>query len=111
MRGKQGRKRIASNVVKKAKEKKWKSLGRYLAEIRQKAGLSQAQVAKLMKPMKIGPQFISNIERGICSPPEDLLRELVMVYQIDPDSLIKELLSVEKDRLEATFKKYRSEVS
>ena len=64
-------------------------LGKYLKEQREVTGLSQAEVAK-----KLGytsPQFVSNWERGLASPPADKMREVVRLLKLDEDRLLKML--------------------
>lgn len=67
-----------------------RSLGSYLKEKRIKAGITQADVAN-----KLGystPQFISNIERGLCSPPLKNLKVLVRLYKIPVDEIMRLIL-------------------
>ncbi|MGZ3744908.1 MAG: helix-turn-helix domain-containing protein [Pseudobdellovibrionaceae bacterium] len=62
-----------------------KSLAEFLRKKRIESGFSQLNVAK-----KLGytsPQFISNWERGLSSPPIPTLRKLTELYQISPDLL------------------------
>ena len=59
-----------------------KELGKLLYEKRIEANLSQKDVA-----YKLGygsPQFISNYERGICSPPLKKLKKIAKLYNIKP---------------------------
>lgn len=83
------------------------SLGTYLQELREKAGLSQKTIAD-----KLGyttPQFISNWERGISTPPPNAIRKLAKLINIDSEKLFETILHsevedfVEKRRL--AFKK------
>ena len=76
-------------------------LGVYLRDQRVFAGLTQSDVAS-----KLGyssPQFISNFERGLCSPPLKQLRQLVKLYRMDGRKLVNLILeeqeSVLKDAL------------
>lgn len=65
-------------------------LGDFLKEKRQNAGLSQGDVSK-----KLGygtPQFISNWERGISSPPINALKKIASLYNISADELFEVLL-------------------
>ena len=75
---------------------KYPSLGTFLKEARVARNLSQWDVAK-----KIGyssPQFISNLERGISSPPLKLLRVLVDLYEISPRELVQ-VIAEEQERI------------
>ena len=70
-----------------SKETLHKMLGRYLKQRRIRAGLTQSEVAK-----KLGystPQFISNFERGLCSPPLKNLKVLVKLYSLDVEEVMK----------------------
>lgn len=58
-----------------------KRIGLYLKKQRTMLGLSQKEVAK-----RIGlqsSQFISNIERGICATPLEVLRKFLDIYKQD----------------------------
>jgi transcriptional regulator with XRE-family HTH domain len=75
---------------------KYKTLGAYLKNARNKSNLSQWDVAK-----KIGyssPQFISNLERGISSPPLKVLKILVDLYDISPREIL-EVIAEEQERI------------
>lgn len=68
------------------KQELHRSLGNYLKQKRVQAGVTQSEVAK-----KLGystPQFISNIERGLCSPPLKNLKVLMKMYRIPADELM-----------------------
>jgi len=70
--------------VKKKKEMHTE-IGKYLYEKRIKAGLSQKDVSD-----KLGytsPQFISNYERGLCSPPLKKLKKIADLYKIKPKTI------------------------
>lgn len=62
------------------------SLGNYLRDKRVEAGFTQSEIAN-----KLGystPQFISNFERGLCSPPLKNLKALVKLYRIPVDEIM-----------------------
>lgn len=65
-------------------------LGKYLKSARLKAGLSQHFVSK--KLSLTSPQFVSNFERGLCSPPLKQLKKLVTLYKIPPQEIIELLI-------------------
>ena len=66
------------------------NLGDYLKSKRENASLSQGDVAKKLK--YTSPQFISNWERGISSPPIKTLRLLSELYKVSTDELFKLIL-------------------
>ncbi len=84
-----------------SKEMIFSRLGAYLREKREKQGYSQGYVAKQLGYSN--PQFVSNIERGLSSPPLQALKKLVVLYKI-PEREFMELLLFEKDRF------YRSQL-
>ncbi len=74
------------------------SLGNYLKEKRIESGLTQSEVAK-----KLGystPQFISNFERGLCSPPLKNLKILVRLYKIDAAELMDLIMEEQENILQ-----------
>ena len=74
-----------------------KALGSYLKDKRSSKGLTQSDVAR-----KLGystPQFISNIERGLCAPPVKNLKVLVKLYKLDPEELLDIILNEEESSL------------
>lgn len=69
------------------------TLGKYLRDKRVEAGLTQLQIAS-----KLGygsPQFISNIERDCCVPPQRVLRGMVRAYKIPTEELLLLLLEID----------------
>jgi transcriptional regulator with XRE-family HTH domain len=63
------------------------SLEKFLKEKREQAGLSQKQVAD-----KLGyttPQFVSNWERGVSSPPLKTLKKIGEMYHVSADELFR----------------------
>jgi len=52
---------------------KFKRAGKYLQTIRERAELTQVEVAD---KLKLHPQFVSNWERGICMPPRSAFKKL-----------------------------------
>lgn len=72
-------------------EKNYPTLSQYLKESRIRAGLTQKDISK-----KLGyesPQFISNWERGISSPPLNALKTLIKMYKLNRDDVFEVLLS------------------
>jgi len=79
------------------------SLGKYLKSKREKAELSQAQVAK-----KLGyttPQFISNWERDISCPPINALKKLGTLYGISAEELFDVRLKAAIDEVTLDLKR------
>jgi transcriptional regulator with XRE-family HTH domain len=80
---------------------KQRRLASFLREYRVKSGLSQADVAAALKYST--PQFISNWERGVSSPPLDKLSQLIEIYRISRDELIDIMLDEARDHLESNI--------
>lgn len=81
-------------------------LGEFLKVSREKAGLSQLEVAK-----KFGyssPQFVSNWERNLSYPPISQVKDLVKLYRLDIDMVYKLILEqkVEEIRTDLQRKLY-----
>ena len=80
-----------------SKETLHKSLGNYLKSSRVEAGFTQSEVAE-----KLGyssPQFISNFERGLCSPPLRNLKTLVKMYSIPVEEILTLILEEQESIL------------
>lgn len=80
-------------------EKFWSEFGAYLKAKRIGAGFSQRDVSE-----KLGyssPQFISNIERGLCSPPMSSLKILIDLYGIPVREVTKIILDHQQKLLKA----------
>ncbi len=79
------------------------SFGKILKEKRERTGISQADVAK-----KLGyssPQFISNWERNLSTPPVTSLRTLAQLYKMSADNLFQVYLKTSLKVLETDLKK------
>ena len=77
------------------------NLGHFLRKQREEAGLTQFEVAK-----KLGyttPQFISNFERGICSPPLKVLKNLVKLYKMPAQDVIDLILKEQESALKSAL--------
>ena len=70
--------------------------GHYFRNKRLKAGLDQEDVARALD--YTSTQMVSNWERGLCSPPGKVLRNLMKLYNIKKEELMKFL--VEQARIE-----------
>jgi transcriptional regulator with XRE-family HTH domain len=81
-------------------------LAHFLKIKREGAGLSQGHVAKKLK--YTSPQFVSNWERGVSSPPIKILRILSDMYGISCDDLfelvVKHTLRQLKENLLSEYK-------
>lgn len=79
--------------------KKRGRLGAFLKEKRIKRNLSQSEVAQLLKYST--PQFISNWERGVSSPPLDKINTLIDLYGLSRREIIEVILDETRDHLES----------
>lgn len=86
---------------------KQSNLGTYLRQKRTESGLSQIEVARLLK---IRSQFVSNWERGDSAPPWRLLKMLVRIYRINESEIMDFLLAEQAlfIRKQLGFKKSKS---
>ena len=73
------------------------SLGSYLKKKRIEAKVTQAEVANVLGYSTA--QFISNFERGLCSPPLKHLKKIVKMYNIPPDEVIEIIMDEQKKLL------------
>lgn len=83
-----------------------RKLADYLKLKRVKSTFTQFDVAK-----KIGytsPQFISNIERGLCFPPNKVLKEMVKLYKIKPTEIMRLLVEIDTQRWKKVLTKKAS---
>lgn len=76
--------------------------GHFLRQARIKAGLSQGKVAKHLGYTT--PQFVSNWERGLCSPPISTLKRLSKIYGIEIHNFYDIYLQVKISEIEAEIK-------
>lgn len=93
-----------SNLKKSSKTKEYlhKHLGSYLKTKRQQSGLTQKDVAT-----KLGystAQFISNFERGLCSPPLNNLKVLVGLYNVPAEEVLDIILKEQENILRRALK-------
>lgn len=78
-----------------------KRIGQFLKQHRVKAGLTQSDVAQRLG--YTSPQFISNIERGLCSAPVKHLKDFAKMYHLDNEELIGLLLNEHELMLRAAL--------
>lgn len=86
-----------------------RTLSSYLKEKRIESGLSQLDVAKVLGYSS--PQFVSNWERGLVSPPLETIAVLVELYKVPPSEVIEYILKETKAYLEANLKPKRKKGS
>lgn len=79
-----------------------KIVGNFLKQRRQKAALTQQDVAKHLS--YTSPQFVSNWERGISLPPMDVLPRLAELYRVSSKDMI-EVMSKYQDQVVKLHKK------
>lgn len=65
-------------------ELKFKTIGRFLRENREKKDLTASEVAR---QLKYSPQFVANWERGMSLPPFKVLRKYCKIIDVSVDSL------------------------
>lgn len=78
------------------------NFAKYLKQKRELAGLSQKQVSD-----KLGyttPQFISNWERGISTPPMKTVKKIAGLYSIPVDEIFNLLLQETLQQVTLDFK-------
>jgi len=72
----------------------YKEFGAYLKNKRTKAQLSQTEVSEALG--YTSPQFVSNFERGLCSPPLPKLKVLMGLYKIPLKEMTERLLDQQR---------------
>jgi transcriptional regulator with XRE-family HTH domain len=76
-----------------------RTLNDYLRQKRLDSGLSQLDVARVLG--YASPQFVSNWERGLVSPPLETIGVLIDLYKIPPDEVVDRILDETRDYLES----------
>ena len=79
-----------------------RKLGEYLREKRVRADLTQGFVAEKMG--FTSPQFISNIERGLCSPPMDVLKRMIRLYKLRSPEVVRFLSRLQEEYFEKSLR-------
>lgn len=64
-----------------------KAIGLFLKTARERAGLTQAEVATEFG--YTSSQFISNIERGAATVPTEVMVKLVRIYRMKPEKFVR----------------------
>lgn len=75
---------------------------------REAAELSQSEVAKRMGYST--PQFISNWERGVSTPPVKDIVKLAGIYKVSPFAMLDYLEDLEMSEVRDKFEKIRSKI-
>lgn len=60
----------------------------YLAKLRQNSGFSQKEISDALGYSS--PQFVSNWERGLSTPPFKTMKKLAAIYNVEFEEIIKE---------------------
>ena len=76
-----------------------RTLSDYLRQKRLDSGLSQLDVAKVLGYSS--PQFVSNWERGLVSPPLETIAVLIDLYRISPGEVVERILGETREYLES----------
>ncbi|MCB9025345.1 MAG: helix-turn-helix transcriptional regulator [Bdellovibrionaceae bacterium] len=71
-----------------------KKMGKYFKKYREKKGLQQKDVANALGYSS--PQFISNMERGLCMPPISKLKKLISLYDMPAEEVLNIILEEQK---------------
>lgn len=80
-----------------------KDFAHYLKTKREKAGLSQKQVADRLGYTT--PQFVSNWERGISVPPMQTVKKIADIYQTPVEEIFNLLLEATLQQVKTDFNK------
>lgn len=83
-----------------------RTMNEYLRQKRLESGLSQLDVARELGYSS--PQFVSNWERGLVSPPLETISVLIDLYKISADEVIDRILDETREHLESSLTKKSS---
>jgi transcriptional regulator with XRE-family HTH domain len=78
-----------------------RTLNDYLRQKRLDSGLSQLDVARVLGYSS--PQFVSNWERGLVSPPLETIAVLIDLYKIPAQEVVNRILEETRDYLESVL--------
>jgi transcriptional regulator with XRE-family HTH domain len=76
-------------------------LNEYLRQARINVGLSQKEVSDHLKYGNA--QFISNIERDLCSPPLKMLKSLIKLYDLDKKEVIQIIINETEKKIKTAL--------
>jgi len=77
-------------------------LGNYLKKMRLEAGLSQGDVASAMGYQS--NQFISNVERGVCTPSPQIVYNFLKTYNVSNSKAVEDLIKIQTEYLNAEYR-------
>lgn len=80
-----------------------RNLNDYLRQKRVDSGMSQLDVARELGYSS--PQFVSNWERGLVSPPLETIAVLIDLYKIPSSEVVNQILAETRDYLESNLGK------
>lgn len=78
---------------------KFNHLGRFLKQQRESVGMTQGELSKILGYSN--PQFISNWERGLSSPPPKIMAKLVDALDINENTILKIIMDEQRAYWEA----------
>src|SRR5476651_864516 len=78
-----------------------RTLNEYLRQKRLDSGLSQLDVARVLG--YASPQFVSNWERGLVSPPIETIGVLIELYKMPTGEVIERILDETREYLEGSL--------
>jgi transcriptional regulator with XRE-family HTH domain len=78
-----------------------RTLNEYLRQKRLDSGLSQLDVARVLGYSS--PQFVSNWERGLVSPPLETIATLIDLYKIPAQEVVDRILDETREYLESVL--------
>lgn len=78
-------------------------LGTYLKEKRAEIGMTQAELSKALN--RVHSQFISNWERGLCTPPGHCWEDLIQILKLSRKALVDVMLRDSRTMIEAKIYK------
>lgn len=87
----------------KAVQKRREQFGKFLAEKRKDAGLSQKDLSQILG--YTSPQFVSNWERGLATPPIDKVKKICEVLYIPPSRIMDEFIKLTEVEVMSAFGK------
>ena len=77
--------------------KNYAHLSKLLRKARQQRNFRQKDFSSIVQ---IHTQYISNWERGFCSPPEHKFNEILKVLKIKPEQVVEAMLMDAKEEIE-----------
>jgi transcriptional regulator with XRE-family HTH domain len=81
----------------------------YLRQKRLDSGMSQLDVARVLGYSS--PQFVSNWERGLVSPPLETIAVLIDLYKIPAQEIVERIVDETRDYLESVLSATRRKKS